>query len=139
MGVYYSYKDAKTLVSLKCEIVIVRFTLDSHGFALKRRLLGETGVSCSYKEAKTHISLQCGIGVPHQRPSIFIGHKPRRQSAHVLGKYYRGPTKSGLIPFHLIKNLLRSLRQGHYVSDTGEIVYYQTDPELYKFTSKNFE
>ncbi|PKI31852.1 hypothetical protein CRG98_047738 [Punica granatum] len=62
-----------------------------------------------------------------------------KAAKHVLGKYYREPTKSGLIPFHLIKNLVRSLRQDHYVSDTGEIVYYQTDPQLYKFTSKKSE
>ncbi|XP_040993903.1 omega-3 fatty acid desaturase, endoplasmic reticulum-like isoform X1 [Juglans microcarpa x Juglans regia] len=50
----------------------------------------------------------------------------------VLGKYYREPKKSGPIPFHLIQNLARSIKEDHYVSDSGEIVYYQTDSELYK-------
>ncbi|XP_031271035.1 acyl-lipid omega-3 desaturase (cytochrome b5), endoplasmic reticulum-like [Pistacia vera] len=55
----------------------------------------------------------------------------------VLGKYYREPKKSGPIPFHLIENLIRSLKQDHFVSDTGEILYYQTDLSLHKsFISK---
>ncbi|OVA02710.1 Fatty acid desaturase [Macleaya cordata] len=48
----------------------------------------------------------------------------------VLGKYYREPKRSGPLPFHLIGSLVRSLRQDHYVSDTGDILYYQTDPQL---------
>ncbi|KAF4369217.1 acyl-lipid omega-3 desaturase (cytochrome b5), endoplasmic reticulum [Cannabis sativa] len=48
----------------------------------------------------------------------------------VLGKYYREPRKSGPIPVHLIENLVKSISQDHYVSDNGEVVYYQTDPEL---------
>ncbi|XP_044482716.1 omega-3 fatty acid desaturase, endoplasmic reticulum-like isoform X2 [Mangifera indica] len=55
----------------------------------------------------------------------------------VLGKYYREPKRSSPIPFHLIKNLVTSLSQDHFVSDTEEIVYYQTDPNLHKkFSSK---
>ncbi|KAI3474216.1 hypothetical protein Pfo_029004 [Paulownia fortunei] len=48
----------------------------------------------------------------------------------VLGKYYREPKKSGPLPFYLIGDLIRSLKQDHYVTDTGDVVYYQTDPEL---------
>ncbi|KAK6120255.1 hypothetical protein DH2020_045946 [Rehmannia glutinosa] len=48
----------------------------------------------------------------------------------VLGKYYRAPKKSGPLPFYLIGDLIRSLKQDHYVSDTGDVVYYQTDPQL---------
>lgn len=48
----------------------------------------------------------------------------------VLGKYYREPRKSGPIPFHLIDNLVRSIGRDHYVSDTGDIVYYQADSNL---------
>lgn len=48
----------------------------------------------------------------------------------MLGKYYREPKRSGPLPFHLIGSLLESLRRDHYVSDTGDIVYYQTDPHL---------
>ncbi|GKV03508.1 hypothetical protein SLEP1_g15797 [Rubroshorea leprosula] len=51
----------------------------------------------------------------------------------VLGNYYREPKKSGSIPFHLLKTLLTSLREDHFVSDTGEIAYYQTDEALYNF------
>lgn len=45
----------------------------------------------------------------------------------VLGEYYREPKKSGPLPFHLIGDLIRSLRKDHFVSDTGDVVYYQTD------------
>ncbi|PWA82591.1 omega-3 fatty acid desaturase [Artemisia annua] len=45
----------------------------------------------------------------------------------VLGNYYREPKKSGLIPVHLIDNLVRSISQDHYVSDVGDVLYYQTD------------
>ncbi|KAK4786495.1 hypothetical protein SAY86_003184 [Trapa natans] len=48
----------------------------------------------------------------------------------VLGKYYREPAKSGPFPFHLISNLISSLRQDHYVSDTGDIVFYERDNGL---------
>uniref|UniRef100_A0ACD5YN75 Uncharacterized protein n=1 Tax=Avena sativa TaxID=4498 RepID=A0ACD5YN75_AVESA len=46
----------------------------------------------------------------------------------VLGKYYREPEKSGPLPFHLLKELSRSLKNDRYVSDTGDVVYYQSDP-----------
>jgi hypothetical protein len=46
----------------------------------------------------------------------------------VLGEYYRDPKKSGPIPIHLVEPLLTSLKQDHYVSDSGDIVFYQTDP-----------
>ncbi|GFZ15013.1 fatty acid desaturase 8 [Actinidia rufa] len=49
----------------------------------------------------------------------------------VLGKYYREPKKSWPLPFHLLGSLIRSMKQDHYVSDTGDVVYYQTDPRLY--------
>ncbi|KAI7986267.1 hypothetical protein LOK49_LG14G01003 [Camellia lanceoleosa] len=48
----------------------------------------------------------------------------------VLGKYYREPKKSGPLLFHLIGNLIRSMKQDHYVSDAGDAVYYQTDPKV---------
>ena len=48
----------------------------------------------------------------------------------VLGKYYREVEKSGPIPFHLLGILIRSFKQDHYVSDTGDVVYYQADPKL---------
>ncbi|KAK1270126.1 hypothetical protein QJS04_geneDACA006104 [Acorus gramineus] len=48
----------------------------------------------------------------------------------VLDKYYREPQKSGPLPFHLFGDLVRSLRNDHYVKDTGDILYYQTDAQL---------
>lgn len=48
----------------------------------------------------------------------------------VLGKYYREPKKSGPLPLYLLGVLLKSMKKDHYVSDTGDIVYYQTDPQL---------
>ncbi|CAI9761872.1 unnamed protein product [Fraxinus pennsylvanica] len=48
----------------------------------------------------------------------------------VFGKYYREPKKSSPLPFHLIGDLVKSLKQDHYVSDTGDVVYYRTDPKL---------
>lgn len=49
----------------------------------------------------------------------------------VFGKYYREPKKSGPLPVHLLGSLIRSMKTDHYVSDTGDVVYYQTDPQLY--------
>ncbi|RDY00822.1 Omega-3 fatty acid desaturase, endoplasmic reticulum, partial [Mucuna pruriens] len=50
----------------------------------------------------------------------------------VLGKYYREPQKSRSVPFHLIKYLLCSISKDHFVSDSGDVVYYQTDFQLHK-------
>ena len=54
----------------------------------------------------------------------------------VLGKCYREPKKSWPFPFHLFGILIRSMKQDHYVSDSGDVVYYQKDPLLYG-TSKS--
>lgn len=54
-----------------------------------------------------------------------------REAKRVLGNYYREPRKSGPIPLHLVPALLKSLGRDHYVSDNGDIVYYQTDDELF--------
>ncbi|KAH9622374.1 hypothetical protein KSS87_015890 [Heliosperma pusillum] len=48
----------------------------------------------------------------------------------VLGKYYREPRKSGPLPLHLLDVLKQSMKKDHYVSDTGDIVYYQKHPDL---------
>nr|CAB3496243.1 unnamed protein product [Digitaria exilis] len=48
----------------------------------------------------------------------------------VLGKYYKEPKKSGPLPLHLFGVLSESLKQDHYVSDTGDVVYYQTDKKM---------
>jgi acyl-lipid omega-3 desaturase len=48
----------------------------------------------------------------------------------VIGKYYKEPKKSGPLPFHLFGMLAQSLKQDHYVSDTGDVIYYQTDSKM---------
>ncbi|KAJ9545256.1 hypothetical protein OSB04_024963 [Centaurea solstitialis] len=48
----------------------------------------------------------------------------------VLGKYYREPKRSWPLPFHLLGELITSMKKDHYVSDTGDVLYYQTDPKL---------
>lgn len=53
-----------------------------------------------------------------------------KAASPMLGKYYREPKKSGLIPFHLLPVLFKSMSEDHYVSDEGEVVFYQTDPQL---------
>lgn len=54
-----------------------------------------------------------------------------REAKRVLGNYYREPRKSGAVPIHLVPTLLKSLSRDHYVSDNGDIVYYQTDDKLF--------
>lgn len=48
----------------------------------------------------------------------------------MFGKYYREPKKSGPLPFHLLGILMKSFKKDHYVSDTGDVVYYQADSKL---------
>ncbi|XP_004490604.1 omega-3 fatty acid desaturase, endoplasmic reticulum [Cicer arietinum] len=55
----------------------------------------------------------------------------------IFGQYYREPEKSSPLPFHLIKYLVQSMKEDHFVSDTGDVVFYQSDPELYKSTKTN--
>lgn len=50
-----------------------------------------------------------------------------------MGPYYREPVKSpGPIPTHLIEPLVRSFTHDHFVADTGDIVYYEQDPNFKK-------
>lgn len=49
----------------------------------------------------------------------------------VLGDYFREPEPSpGPIPFHLIPPMVRSFSKDHFVSDEGDIVFYQKSPEI---------
>jgi acyl-lipid omega-3 desaturase len=51
----------------------------------------------------------------------------------VLGDYYREPEPSkGPLPLHLIKPLVRSFSEDHFVEDDGDIVFYQKDPAFWK-------
>ncbi|GER28064.1 omega-3 fatty acid desaturase [Striga asiatica] len=54
-----------------------------------------------------------------------------REAKRVLREYYREPKKSGLIPIHLIPNLVKSIQTDHFVSDHGDVVYYQTDDKIF--------
>lgn len=49
----------------------------------------------------------------------------------MIGKYYRQPKKSGPFPLlDAVGSYMNSLRKDHFVSDNGDVVYYQTDPRL---------
>jgi hypothetical protein len=63
-------------------------------------------------------------------PPYVLNKKQTKAARPVLGRYYREPEKSGPLPTHLISVLLRSLRVDHFVSDVGDVVFYQTDPSL---------
>lgn len=68
---------------------------------------------------------------------LSIHHTPTQDCTHgcdiqtTLIRLCREPEKSkGWLPFHLFKPLVKSFGQDHYVSDTGDIVYYQKDPQV---------
>ncbi|GFS39268.1 fatty acid desaturase 7 [Actinidia rufa] len=71
--------------------------------------------------------------VPRQGMELLKG-RAYNPAKPVLGKYYREPKKSGPFPFHLFRYLMRSIRQDHFVSDIGDIVFYQTDAKLSGFS-----
>ncbi|KAJ9530495.1 hypothetical protein QJQ45_012477 [Haematococcus lacustris] len=49
----------------------------------------------------------------------------------VMGPYYREPQPSpGWFPSHLLAPLMRSFSTDHYVADTGNVVFYESDPAL---------
>ena len=51
----------------------------------------------------------------------------------VLGQYYREPEKSkNWFPFHLVRPLMRSFAEDHFVADEGDVVFYQQDPKMVK-------
>ncbi|CAA7389424.1 unnamed protein product [Spirodela intermedia] len=73
----------------------------------------------------THVIHHLFPQIPHYNlRAATEGAKP------VLGRYYRRPEKSGPLPTHLVEALARSLKEDHFVSDTGDVVYYQTDSRL---------
>ncbi|CAM8878754.1 unnamed protein product [Rhodiola kirilowii] len=75
----------------------------------------------------THVIHHLFPQIPHYHlREATIAAKP------VLGKYYREPSKSGAIPVHLFKMLASSMAKDHYVKDDGDVVFYQTDPNLFK-------
>jgi omega-3 fatty acid desaturase (delta-15 desaturase) len=43
----------------------------------------------------------------------------------LLGKYYREPEKSGLLPLHLFPVIVKSFSEDHFVADEGDVVFYQ--------------
>ncbi|RZS10493.1 hypothetical protein BHM03_00041735 [Ensete ventricosum] len=87
----------------------------------------------------THVVHHLFPQIPHYnlveavsiQSTLVIIHDDTKAAKPVLGKYYREPEKSWPLPVHLFGILLRSLRVDHFVSDEGDVVYYQTDPRLY--------
>jgi len=43
----------------------------------------------------------------------------------VLGEYYRAPERSGFLPFHLVRDLIKSLKECRFVDDVGSVVFYR--------------
>lgn len=89
-------------------------------------------------------SIQHDIGthvIHHLFPQIPHYHLVEATEAAkpVLGKYYREPKKSGPIPLHLLNYLVRSIKQDHYVSDTGDVLFYQTDAQLFGSSQTKME
>ncbi|TYI44839.1 hypothetical protein ES332_A01G266800v1 [Gossypium tomentosum] len=68
----------------------------------------------------THVIHHLFPQIPHYRLI-----EATKAAKPVLGKYYREPERSRPLPFHLIGVFIRSLKEDHYVSDTGDVVYYQ--------------
>eukprot|EP00608_Synchroma_pusillum_P005875 CAMPEP_0198419508 /NCGR_PEP_ID=MMETSP1452-20131203/258_1 /TAXON_ID=1181717 /ORGANISM="Synchroma pusillum, Strain CCMP3072" /LENGTH=413 /DNA_ID=CAMNT_0044139639 /DNA_START=40 /DNA_END=1281 /DNA_ORIENTATION=- len=50
----------------------------------------------------------------------------------LLGDYYVEPTKSGILPVHLVKEWLDSTRACKYVADEGDVVMYESDVPMKK-------
>ncbi|KAL3010445.1 hypothetical protein AAZX31_07G141900 [Glycine max] len=68
--------------------------------------------------------------IHHLFPQIPHYHLVEAAAKPVFGKYYREPKKSSPLPFHLIGELIKSFKTDHFVSDKGDVVYYQTDSEI---------
>ncbi|XP_057955141.1 omega-3 fatty acid desaturase, endoplasmic reticulum-like [Malania oleifera] len=81
-----------------------------------------------HHDAGSHLIHHLFPQIPH-----YHAVEATRAAKPLLGKYYREPKKSGPFPFHLIGLIATSVSRDHFVSDTGDIVYYQTDPNLHKF------
>ncbi|GAA0183863.1 hypothetical protein LIER_42475 [Lithospermum erythrorhizon] len=89
-------------------------------------------------------NIQHDIGthvIHHLFPQIPHYHliEATRAAKPVMGKYYREPKKSAVFPVHLVKDLVRSIREDHYVSDTGDVVFYQTDPQIFGSSRNKLE
>ncbi len=70
-----------------------------------------------------------GLASPHSRLNLAgpLAVTPRRE-----------PEPSpGPIPTHLIEPLVRSFNRDHYVADSGNIVFYQEDPNIKADAFKN--
>jgi len=81
--------------------------------------------------SKLKVKTVCVFGVHASFPDSCSTVMQTEAAKPVLGKYYREPDKSGPLPLHLLEILAKSIKEDHYVSDEGEVVYYKADPNLY--------
>lgn len=103
------------------------------GLAWPRRSCGATDSGCLYQLVLVESWLSrstlltsvhhpaCPLQIPHYNLcDATEAVKP------VMGPYYREPMKSpGPFPTHLVEPLVRSFNDDHFVSDTGDIVFYR--------------
>eukprot|EP01018_Ginkgo_biloba_P039733 Gb_32148 [translate_table: standard] len=100
---------------------------------------GLSSLDCDYglfnnihHDIGTHVIHHMFPQIPHYHlveavpmPTLTEAAKP------VLGKYYREPKKSCAFPIELIKPLVKSMAQDHYVKYDGDIVFYQSDADTH--------
>jgi len=86
----------------------------------------------SHQDIGTHVIHHLFPQIPHYHLI-----EATEAAKPVLGQYYPKPKKFSPLPFYLTGELITSMKKDHFVSDTGDIVYYQTDPTISNsFTSQ---
>lgn len=94
------------------------------------------GLTCLDRDYGIFNKIHHDIGthvVHHLFPQIPHYHLEEATEAvkPIMGPYYREPERSpGPIPTHLIKPLIHSFENDHYVDDTGDVVFYKRDDSL---------
>ncbi|KAI7727167.1 hypothetical protein M8C21_031465 [Ambrosia artemisiifolia] len=127
-----SFSDNSNLNSIMGHILHSSILVPYHGWGGLTTVDRDYGMFNNiHHDIGTHVIHHLFPQIPHYHLiEATMAAKP------VLGKYYREPKRSGPIPVHLIDNLVKSIKQDHYVSDVGDVVYYQTD---YQMTGKKVE
>ncbi|XP_022753795.1 omega-3 fatty acid desaturase, chloroplastic-like [Durio zibethinus] len=116
-------------------ILTQRFLLYLTGIELPQRRAGlqQLNVIMDYSTISTMTLVPMSYTISSFKSHHLV--EMTKAAKPVIGKYYREPKKSGPIPFHLMKNLVTSLRQDHYADNIGDIVYYHSDPQLFQLFS----